>query len=147
MTKPITLQQAFNTICHKAQLQNALSHIPDDPDFMCAYRTKDGKQCFIGMIMPDELYDPQMDADNSDIKFVLKNYPEVEKYFALIDSDTLEDLQGIHDTGGTMVNPWDNLWEKSLRRFALKHHLTIPFTKNNQEFENDNYEEREKVLV
>ena len=129
MIKPITLQEAFNIIYQKAQQQNSVSTAPnetDEPNFLCAYKNLDGKECFVGMLIPEELYDAKMDYENDDAKQLLENYPSLREYFSLIGQQTLLELQDIHDSAGTMLNPWENRWKEILHTFAEDYSLTIP---------------------
>lgn len=67
---------------------------------MCLYRTKDGKKCAAGCLIPDELYSPQMEGE--DIQTVLRQYPQVKH--AILGDDVedsrfalLGNLQSVHD--------------------------------------------------
>ena len=60
----------------------------------CLYRDSFGRKCAVGCLIPDELYDPDMDPRS--VAELLDEFPELDslrKHVAL-----LEDLQGIHDT-------------------------------------------------
>lgn len=80
----------------------------------CAYRGEDGKKCALGILIPDDKYNPDIEgARGSD---VIKNYTEIKKpskgLLRLADA-----LQAIHDT----IEPTS--WGDALRALAISHGL------------------------
>ncbi|WP_316207452.1 hypothetical protein [Bradyrhizobium sp. SZCCHNR3118] len=68
----------------------------------CMYRDGSGRMCVAGYFMTNESYLPEMDEDNegdgSDVKTIVKHYPDrVPAWFAN-NVDLLRGLQGLHDS-------------------------------------------------
>lgn len=36
----------------------------NEKEYRCEYRTEDGRKCAVGVLIPDELYDPKIEGDN-----------------------------------------------------------------------------------
>ena len=101
----------------------------------CYYRHPDnGLKCFIGALMPDNLYQMGMDGmnedgslsgiqDMSDATALFDKYPEVMEQSGLSDDgDTkqfLMDLQSVHDNW-----PAED-WDMKLARLATHHNLEM----------------------
>ena len=95
----------------------------------CLYRTDDGKKCFIGAIIPDELYEPSLEHRAGTAVLVsLALLPRIN-YDKMLESElnTWNDtqaliirLQKIHDS-----IPVDQ-WDICLRKLAEEYHLTVP---------------------
>jgi hypothetical protein len=69
-----------------------------DADGRCAYRAPNGDMCAIGCLIPDELYDPQMEGLN--VLRMLFFSPLAEKLqpvFRGIPSKLLDRMQYVHD--------------------------------------------------
>lgn len=113
-------------------------------DFVCAYRMDDGSKCAVGVILPDELYDPLMDkfgltaTDLDDFSRsianapmydpmedgVATNSPELQEWTEAHDLEgLLSDLQWAHDG---VLEPFHENFEAELRVLAEKYNLTIP---------------------
>jgi hypothetical protein len=96
----------------------------DSPNGFCMYRAPDGKECFIGAAIPNELIDP-----SGEITFENGRKHNVNKTSLInilgvclpnIDHAFADDLQRVHDTN----HP--NVWKDRLEDFAKKYGLTIP---------------------
>lgn len=71
----------------------------DEADFRCLYRGPEGTKCAVGCLIPDELYDPNIEGLSvSDIKDVLLKAGIGA--FAL-----LGQLQNVHDTAWSWEQP------------------------------------------
>jgi len=74
----------------------------DDPEHlgttMCAYRGRGGERCAIGMLIPDDLYSPDMEGQNVYSLLEMDLFMDIvwEPVNSLI-FDVLKDLQVIHD--------------------------------------------------
>jgi len=101
----------------------------------CRYRTNDGKRCFIGALVPDELYDPGMECGSVQKKLTYdteyamlgsqnhKFFEVLTKMFGTLDSEELEllrDLQNVHDNYDV------EFWEQQLERVSRLYKLAFP---------------------
>lgn len=110
---PLTLQQVFNGAWERAK-HKVRCTLPDN--FRCRYRAENIPPCFIGVSIPDELYD-----DNFEGKGIAALATDwLPELFAGIDPEVLSDLQSVHDDV-----PID-MWESELRIFAQEHELEVP---------------------
>ena len=107
----------------------------------CAYRGADGAQCAIGCVIPDSLYDPNMEDGLNGIGTFLSGFeterqPLVE-FFKDIPVSALQELQSIHDVYyGQCSYRFDLYMDKNLRLFAKTHNLNYP--NENHENNKDN---------
>jgi hypothetical protein len=63
----------------------------------CLYRHPNGLKCFIGELIPDEMYEPEM--ENKGIDMLWEYYPEIfSNLFKKDQIPFLEKLQQIHDS-------------------------------------------------
>lgn len=92
-------QEAFDKAAHHllTQMERAANS-----DHVCYYRTEDQtKACAIGGLIPDNLYDPEIDNNHTDasvgLEDLLANYSQIAGLFIHCDEDFLADLQGLHD--------------------------------------------------
>lgn len=89
-------QEIFDKVVVHLATQGKRAMHGDD----CQYRTPDGLKCAVGCVLPDDLYNPEMDSPNgslSGISEVAKRYPEVKAYFGKDNITFLSKLQMIHD--------------------------------------------------
>lgn len=90
----MTPQEIFDTVVRHAFTQRAPARNMDPPH--CRYRAEDGKKCFVGVLIPDNIYVSQMDevgGVNALVTRFQSTLPEwFGKHLAL-----LEDLQEAHD--------------------------------------------------
>lgn len=125
--KPLTLQEAFDTIWQKFVVEGA-PRAYDKHDASCKYRLPGGARCFIGVLIPDELYEPSFESEGS-ISAVMYERPKI-KALLPFEPDVISQLQGIHDmygvTGDTPGTFSDHCRER-LTAFAEQHSLTVPF--------------------
>lgn len=103
----MSAQQIFDTAARHLLTQNAMAF--NEADGVCAYRCADGKMCAVGVLIPDDRYDPAFEGN--DAYYVAAELGWVEH------GDLLMDLQGVHDGGIT------HLWRDQLRRVAHIHNL------------------------
>ncbi len=123
-----TKQQIFDVIyAHAQKMQPSLC---DFGPFKgsCAYRGKDNARCFIGCLIPDELYDPIIE----NVGVAILGLPDIYKSPGLtklteimrkigtdIDVDFLKELQSVHD------NNQPSKWNELLYIIADKYELTV----------------------
>ena len=112
MDTTLTLQEVFNAVWERAK--DKTKAVTDNRWADCLYRAKDGRKCFIGVLIPDAEYDPTMEGDG--IIQIKSKLPCLQG----LDVDRLNDLQIIHD-----AHPVE-AWEEKLRDFALVYNLTVP---------------------
>ena len=82
----------------------------------CLYRGPNGTKCAAGILISDEVYDPEM--ENMLISNVVKEFTGLEHLEKEV--DFLNTLQEIHDD-----KPVEG-WDKELRILAEENQLTIP---------------------
>ena len=112
-------QEILNKIVTHAAKQNAKalkgSH--------CRYRCDSG-QCFVGALIPNELYDIAM--EDLRVKAIIDQFPKLKSVILpsnLTESSAsqfLEDLQHIHDRHDVTD------WQDSLTHFAMSYKLAMP---------------------
>jgi hypothetical protein len=61
----------------------------------CQYRASDGSRCAVGALLPDALYNEDMEGQN--VGGLYQAYPEVRAYFGEANYGLLISLQGVHD--------------------------------------------------
>ena len=87
----------------------------------CRYRELDSIEgdlrCAVGGVLPDELYDPEMEGN--DIYCVVEGFPSVEEFFGKGNTvGFLRALQKVHDYGN------EEEWENGFERIAEEYNLT-----------------------
>jgi len=89
----------------------------------CVFRTEDGKKCAIGCLIPDDQYDPKMDADyGTDFPKVLDYLDKKSPLREKLERHTqmLRSLQVLHDQV-----PVDS-WAEALKKLAEEWELVWP---------------------
>lgn len=118
-------QEVLNVVMEFAYEQNARCV---ERMGKCLYRGPKGDKCFIGCLIPDDMYNPHMESIGT-LCGVLLQFPELQRHIkihSLSFSDNIdffEELQAIHD------NLIPEGWEKEFKSFAIKHKLDIEVTK------------------
>jgi hypothetical protein len=105
-------QKTFNKVARHLlkQKKKAVSCFND-----CLYRTDTGLRCGIGALIPNRLYNKNMESTNPigpTLKPILKSLGH--------DPQFCQDLQFIHDGYEPKV------WRSELKRFAKDHKLNMP---------------------
>ncbi len=74
----------------------------------CLYRHPDGLKCAVGCVMPDNMYDADMDEIGvfSDI---MELYPDLAKYFGMENLALLQYMQSTHDCH--LLKQWETCWQ------------------------------------
>lgn len=111
-------QEIFDRVSNHllTQKKQALSE-----DGKCAYRSNNGLKCAVGCLIPDELYDSNLENNMvSDIKTTLEKSLGVEE-LGDKDLEFLDVLQFIHDC------EFPDNWDFSLREFADDWNLNFKF--------------------
>lgn len=102
----------------------------------CFYRGPKGERCAFGVLIPDRLYDPNMDAFGGvRASSLLRWYPDVAEYLdaevsyeeATGDMLFIDDLQTAHDRVAKGDADWLEAGiEGSLRELADRYDLVVP---------------------
>lgn len=93
----LTLQEVFDKVLeHSRQMTELSLEIVKSGYPCCLYRASNGNKCFIGALIPDELYSEQMEGCG--VNELMVRFPELKKMFNIKDESALEDLQLIHDS-------------------------------------------------
>ena len=110
------LQEDFNKIWERAKDERV--SIEEDSMGICMYRSPDGLKCFVGEIIPDELYQDTMEKNIASEVFSC-NYADFFKARNSF-SHAYDVMQRIHDR----YDPEE--WHDRLRMVAKDYALTVP---------------------
>jgi hypothetical protein len=115
---PLNKQEAFDKAVKGIILQGGPSR--EDGGTGCLYRGPDGKKCAIGYLIPDELYDPDMEGRGMSTHAFAK--------FAKIlhwNADDIEFLSGLQEThdNASMSHYFINDFIEYAAMFAAKYNL------------------------
>jgi hypothetical protein len=93
---------------------------------LCRYRTKDGRRCAIGCLIPDELYEEGLEGCPA--RFIPHASPALEELFAGVSTELLTRLQVKHDTCAKEGDEtsFTQQYALKLRDIAGKHDLQVP---------------------
>lgn len=110
-----TAQELFDTIVTHLRTQGVQSK--DEMKGVCLYRGPNSTKCAVGILIPDELYRPNMEDNNIDSLIEKDLVPSelVEEFSS--NKALLLDLQYVHDQS------LPEYWEEGLSHVARKHHL------------------------
>lgn len=119
------MQVWFNAIWERAKkpVRSTIDVFNDD-NLTCAYRgDQAGTACFVGVLIPDELYDPEMEGkpvnQSVSVLQVLEKAYGGDKLSGS-EMEFLSEAQGIHDHQSI------DYWERRLRNLAAEYHLQCP---------------------
>lgn len=110
----MTPQEAFDIAARGIQAQGGRS--VDDVG-QPKYRGPNNCKCHVGHLIPDDLYDPEMERKT--IEYLLDRCPPIREHLAGLDERFLGDLQSTHD-----VYEYDE-WPAAMRRFAKCYGLSV----------------------
>lgn len=127
----ISKQETFNTVVAHLRRQGcrALS-----PVGACQYRTRDGKKCAVGCLIPDDIYIPEMEGKPLYLSYIEPNHADNRPTVVCEivrnlghDVDLARDLQYVHDF---VAESWQ--WEQKFKEIAQHHGLeyTEPVIEN-----------------
>jgi hypothetical protein len=87
-------QEIFDTVATHLLKQGRRTTNPDIPE-MCVYRGANGTKCAVGVLIPDEVYDPMMEGRTV---VGLLSHPEFKIPRWMWNNETLLiELQNVHD--------------------------------------------------
>lgn len=132
MPKMLTMQKVFDKIWERAGTK-VLAQAENSGD--CLYRTPEGLCCFIGALIPNDVYDPEIEGaslsrDDASGKICIPHIFDNVLRASGIDTENpelvslLEKCQRIHDS--ERIVKWDN----KLQELAEQYDLTVPERKN-----------------
>lgn len=123
----MTKQQMFDIVwAHFVTNKNPLS-IAVDPvteESACRYRGPNGEKCAVGVLLPDELYRPEMDGPAMAVGNLLKWYGDALPPWMHAEQEFLAALQAAHDEVFDFGGSSDI--EVALRDVAQHYGLTVP---------------------
>lgn len=115
-------QEIFNIVVAHARKQKVRAVIPHTNK--CRYRGDGDLKCFVGALIPDEYYYPELESELA--SHIIENDEELEPYLKPDDltfgqtGRFLDELQEIHD----VITP--EAWEDQFVIFADTHDLMVP---------------------
>lgn len=112
MTKVYTNQEAFDIVYKGLEAQGWKQSLKEDSDD-CCFRGRNNTKCAIGHLIPDELYEPEMERHGLDVA-EQDGVIHLDKSFA-------SQMMVIHDLGRT-----PELMKKKFIDLAEQHKLTVP---------------------
>lgn len=123
-----TLQETFDTVARHLLTQKERCAIPDPRNtdaIICQLRDPEGRKCAIGVLIPDELYRPEMEGKS--VSALAREYKELAEVFeitivpqaGIVDprEQLLDQLTEIHDS--FMPELWASCLETTAREFNL----------------------------
>lgn len=119
-------QQIFEIVSKHLLTQNQRSTgaLRNSPFEGCAYRGRNGLKCAVGCLIPDELYNPNIEDITIDGLLENDDNTNLKELFYAVEYRFLTELQTIHDR----VDP--NKWECSLRKLVTQqgeyYGITLP---------------------
>lgn len=129
----MTLQEAFNHICRSLLVApHPSAHSRPLGTTSCLYRGSNDTKCALGHLIPDNLYDRNMEDLDSDE--LLANFPDLLNVpgISAFTSDQLRLLQQYHDDAAAafvrtqlLVSDWQRLIREALTNFAADTSLTM----------------------
>lgn len=110
-------QEVFDKIATHLLTQNSAAY-----DWGCKYRTNDGRKCAIGCLIPDHLYDSNIEglslSGNNRLISILEN---VLGQLDDIDHKILRDLQDLHDS--IHIEKWKFNLKIIAKRYNLMYNI------------------------
>lgn len=95
---------------YQATLEKVIRHLftqgrKAGDGYNCYYRAPDGAMCAVGVLIPDDQYDPLMDDDNATIAMVSAQFAD-RPFFNMAREhiDFLSTLQAIHDNDSHWIS-------------------------------------------
>lgn len=86
-------QEAFDKIAEHLLTQKVQAR--NDADTNCAYRGRGGTKCAVGCLIPDELYDPDMEGE--DAGMLPELFPQLKPLIYGLNIKLLTEIQFMHD--------------------------------------------------
>ena len=106
-------QEVFDIVAKHLLTQNKRSEIRTGIGIRCAYRTEEGLKCAVGVLIPDDIYDREMEGRA--VRKLVERCPEVS--FLRRNIKILSDLQFTHDN--FLPSRWRNQLEIIAKDYKL----------------------------
>jgi hypothetical protein len=118
-SKPLGPQEVLNSIVAYAEANPTKCK---DSNGTCAFRDRQGNKCFIGVLIPDEIYTEDLERLRLPkiVKLLIEREVLVPEFFFEDGQRFLSNLQAIHDFSAP------NLWRYELKDFAQIYSLEFP---------------------
>lgn len=114
----MTAQEVFNTVAHHLLTQKKKSFVEMNDCVRCMYRGPDGLKCAVGILIPDDMYDPKL--EHKSVVELIEDFG-FDFLGAIVDvrsgSTFLLDLQELHDFREV------DEWKDGLRTIAFRYSL------------------------
>ncbi len=127
----MTEQEIFNEIWNWAIVKKmpqsiSLSKIDtfDKNKFKCLYRGENNSKCFIGVLIPDDMYSPTLEGASVYHDIIRDIFTKINISIDKNMLNFLSDLQSLHDNCPS--DSYHESIEESLTNFAKFNKLTIP---------------------
>lgn len=115
----LTLQQIFDTVAVHLLTQGKPSKLTNEyGETQCAYRGSGGRQCAVGVLIPDKYYDADMEGKTVEAVISSFSVPGLPRDPLSRAADLLSALQHLHDS----FNPQD--WRTQLGVVAINHKVS-----------------------
>jgi hypothetical protein len=109
----MTKQEQFNKVVAHARKQG---EVAVNSYGECQYRAEDGAKCFVGCLIPDDIYEPDMEG--------LSARDVIIRHDLDLDVSLCNLLQIVHDQFKV------SKWEEMFSTIATKYDLTVPEDKS-----------------
>lgn len=120
----MTPQEMFDTVVKHLFRQNRKAGSLDGTDmFMCAYRDDQGGKCAVGCLIPDELYDQEIEGRNVGYHGVHQIMEKCIDDYSDKHYRILVELQEMHDDYEVEE------WRPMMRSIAKRHSLRWKYAK------------------
>ena len=110
----MTNQEVFDTVCEHLAKQGRRAR-DGSPQNYCCYRAPDGAKCAVGCLIPDDLYEVEMDGSGYSVAPLLDHFPKFRKLFEGVDEYLLMRLQIAHDRSENLSDLHVNLIDTAER--------------------------------
>ena len=112
-------QEAFNIMVRHLQRQAGKSLTKNGT---CAYRGVKGRMCAVGALIPNSMYDAEMEMSITYLfnDFDRGSFPKLKAFFSELTPQLLDDMQKLHD-GASVCE-----WKRGFRVIADRYNLSIP---------------------
>lgn len=127
----MTKQEIYDTVCKGLAEQGGPSIRCNESGMRtaCLYRGPGGRKCAAGLLIPDDLYRPDMDtATYTSFRRVVERYPELRELIGVDNLKLVQSLQDAHDERSvpspsmTLMDPEEIV--NALHQVALRYGIT-----------------------
>lgn len=105
----LTLQETFDFVANHLYDQGKPAILSHGGIIYCRLRAPDGCKCALGCLIPDDRYEPRMEAETA--TYLITNWPEI---FGSYDKSLITHLQFVHDESYVLVRVKRMTWMAAL---------------------------------